>query len=129
MKGKTWRYLELVFIVCIISILIGITSYLSTNNIFAPDAEGKRYVNDVSLSIVSPYWNLSYHTQNTSNISAATFLIEVTQYYNITVEKEYWPGYDSFFITTLGNLTNGMNDRYWQYYVNDIYADTGCRVY
>jgi hypothetical protein len=126
---KIRRYLELISIACIIFFLILLTYYFSNNPIYESQQPQQTYVHNVSISINTPYWNISYVVDNTSNITAGSLLSETAYYYNISVEKEYWSGYDSYFITTIGNLSNGMNDHYWQYFVNDIYADKGCSTH
>jgi hypothetical protein len=125
------RHIELILIIIVIGTLIGLTYYLSANDIFGIETplDTKGYIHQVSVLIDSPYWNASYYVENTTNITAAALLFECTSYYNLSVAKEYWSGYKSYYITSIGNLSNGLQERYWQYYVNGNYADKGCSKY
>ena len=128
---KTKRQIELILIVVIMVSIIGITYYISANDIFNNKLhlKSKEFVHHVSISIESPNLNISYETENTTNITVASLLFECTQYHNLSVKKQFWSGYDSFFITSIADLSNGRDNSYWQYYVNDEYPDMGCSLY
>ena len=87
------------------------------------------FVENVSIRIMSPSWSVDYLNISTRNVAVADFLLECADHYNFTIEKKYWKGYNSFFIEAIGDVTNGENNRYWQYYVNGIFADVGCNNY
>lgn len=91
------------------------------------DADG--YIENVSMKISSPQWSIEYLHRNTKNVTVASFLFECGTYYNFSVQKEYWKGYYSFFIIGIHDIENGDNGRYWQYYVDDQFADVGCSNY
>jgi hypothetical protein len=128
-KKRKRRQIELIIIIVIIFVLIAMTYYLSSNDIFSDIEKRQSIIHHVNISIISSYWNLSQFFDNTTNTTVASLLFESVDHFNISVKKDYWPGYESFFITKIGNMTNGMDNRYWQYYVNDIYADKGCSNY
>ena len=56
-------------------------------------------------------------------------LFECADVYDFSVGKSYFSGYDSFFIDGINGITNGDDDRYWQYYVNGEFANVGCSQY
>jgi len=129
MKSKrTSRYLELFAIAIIIFLLVTFSYYLSTRNVFDME-KNPESVHNITISINTPYWNISHHVESTNNTTIASLLFQTAEFYNFSVEKEFWPGYQSYFIKRIGNLTNGMDNRYWQYYVNNEYADKGCSTY
>jgi len=91
--------------------------------------ESDGFVENTSMKIVSPDWNLEYMNVNTENVTVADFLFECANHYNFTVKKKYWKGYKSFLIEAINGIENGEGDRYWQYYVNGKFADVGCSNY
>lgn len=112
-------------------LLITITYYVSVHGLNEITQKGteKEYVHNVTMNIITPTWSVNYSSMNTSNVTVADFLFECCERLNMTVDKDYWPGYDSFFITRIDSYSNGDDERYWQYYVNGLYADTGCSLY
>jgi len=86
-------------------------------------------VENVSMKIISPNWNIEYMHVNTNNATVADFLFECADQYNFDVEAEFWTGYNSFFVEAINGIENGEDGRYWQYYVNGEYADVGCSKY
>jgi len=116
--------LTLLFVV----IFLSQSTFLSTSiSKGKKDADG--YIENVSMKISSPQWSIEYTHRNTTNVTVASFLFECAAYYNFSVQKEYWKGYHSFFITGIHDIENGDNGRFWQYYVNDQFADVGCSNY
>ena len=131
MKTRTKKILELMLGFCIILSLLFITYYVSVNDLFTQENQTteRGYVQNVTLVINGSNWTQTYFAENTTNITAATLLFEWADYMNISIEKKYWSGYNSYLISSVGNNTNGDNEYYWQYYVNDNYADVGCSKY
>jgi hypothetical protein len=115
----------------ILALLLTVTYYISVYGLNGMTQKGneKQYVHTITVQIKTPTWSLTYSSSNTSNITVADLLFECCTHFNITIEKEYWVGYNSFFITSIGNYFNGDDGRYWQYYVNEQYADVGCSQY
>jgi len=81
------------------------------------------------MRIISPNWNIEYSVVITENVTVADFLIECADHNDFTIQKKYWTGYKSFLIEAINDIENGDDDRYWQYYVNDKFADVGCSNY
>lgn len=81
------------------------------------------------MIITSPSWSIEYQNISTNNITVADFLFECASTNNFPVEKEFWKGYNSFFIEAINNIKNGEDDKYWQYYVNGVFAGIGCSSY
>jgi hypothetical protein len=130
MNKKTSKKLDLFIYLLIVAIIITITIYVSTNDVFDNNTSSqKKFVKNVKVTISTPTWSSEYISVNTSNITVAELLFEFIEKQNITINKTYWPGYNSYFITQIGNYSNGDDNRYWQYYVNEKYANVGCSKY
>ncbi len=129
--ANTTRKRDVIVYLCIAVMLIMIIYYVSVSDLFQHqnNANQKPYVNNVELTISAPNWTVSYMAENTSNITVADFLFEWANKEEIVIEKQYFSGYDSFLIEVIGNYSNGNQDRYWQYYVNEKYAGIGCSAY
>ena len=132
MKKDHKRIIEIIVYLIIIIALIYLVFILSETTMFSisvgeKNTEGS--VENVSLKIISPEWNVEYMNVNTKNVTVADFLFECANHYNFSVQKKYWQGYKSFFIEAIHDIKNGENDSYWQYYVNDQFADVGCSNY
>ena len=74
-------------------------------------------------------WSVEYLNIDTKNATVSDFLFECAEHYNFSVKKEYWGGYDSFFIEAINDIENGKDHMYWQYYVNDDIPMVGCDKY
>ena len=116
-----------IFISLIVTFIVYITS---TSQILEPEENNTHTpLAHVNINIITPSWNISYTSYNTMNTSVADLLIECATFYEFTIEKDHFSGYNSYFITSINGIENGENDSYWQYYVNDFYADKGCSTY
>jgi len=104
-------------------------SDLLSTSISKGNKEADGYIENVNMKISSPQWSIEYLHRNTKNVTVASFLFECATYYNFSVQKKYWKGYHSFFIMGIHEIENGDNGRFWQYYVNDQFADVGCSNY
>jgi hypothetical protein len=131
MTKKSTKKGFLITYIFIAILLITITYYISLHGLNGITQKGteKEYVHNVTIEIITPTWSANYSTINTSNVTVGDLLFECCHHFNISIYKDYWSGYDSFFITHIGTYSNGDDERYWQYYVNDLYADVGCSKY
>lgn len=111
-----------IFVVIVLVVIV----ILVTQFNFFENVESKEYVENVSLKIISPLWSVSYENISTKNTTVADLLFECANKYNFSIKKEFFQGYDSIFITSINNIENGEDDKYWQYYINGEYADEGC---
>ena len=131
--NKKWERITRFGIFLIVAIVLAslVLTVSMTNcfSLFAEPESTRKLVENVSMKIVSPDWNIAYMNVNTNNATVADLLFECASHYNFGVETEYWRGYDSYFIESINGIENGENDSYWQYYVNDQFADVGCSNY
>ena len=120
-----------VFLVIVIALasLVFAVSQTDFFSLYAKPGDTHKLVENVSMKIVSPDWNIAYMNVNTNNATVADLLFECASHYNFEVEVEYWRGYDSYFIESINGIENGEGDKYWQFYVNGRYADVGCSKY
>lgn len=129
-KGQNNRLHVLIYLLVVL-LLSFLILYVSSTNVFSVqpvESTDHVFVEHVSMIIIAPSWNISYMNVTTANITVADFLFECAKVHQISVEKTYWTGYDSFFIEAINDVKNG-NGKYWQYYVNGKYADVGCSAY
>ncbi len=120
-----------IFIIVVIALIV-MVFIISKSDFFSNvtgGEESRDYIYDVSMNIISPGWSMEYKNISTDNVTVADFLLECASKNNFTVEKDFWSGYDSFFIVAINNIHNGEDGSYWQYYVNGNFADTGCSNY
>ncbi len=122
---------DVFFYLLLVTCLLALTYYVSTSDVLGNQDKDcqKQCVHDVKVIVTTFNWSIEYTSKNTSNITVADLLFECLSFWNITADTTYWSGYDSFFIVGIGNYSNGNDNRYWQYYVNDRYADVGCSKY
>ncbi|MBE3135837.1 MAG: DUF4430 domain-containing protein [Thermoplasmata archaeon] len=107
-------------------VLVSVTGCVSTS---VKDGTTVEKVDNVSMEIIAPGWNIAYRNVNTTNVTVASFLLEWVHRYNFSVQANYWQGYDSLFVKAINNIENGEDGSYWQYYVNGEYAQVGCSLY
>jgi hypothetical protein len=113
-------------------VLVVLVIIISNSDFFSNNAgveNSIEYVDDVSMNIISPSWSIEYKNISTENVTVADFLLECAYKNNFTVEKDFWSGYDSFFIVAINNIHNGEDGKYWQYYINGNFSDVGCSNY
>lgn len=131
MDEKIKKTIERIISICIIFILLFVTYYVSVNDVFNSShmESDDEFVHNINLSVIANNWSTEYRFENTSNITAGGVLIQWAHMENISLSKKYWSGYNSYFIESIGNSSNGYENRYWQYYVNGAYANIGCTKY
>ncbi len=123
---KLLGYLVIVFFVAII--IHGVSTNqleFSTTLIESED----NILHNITIIITSDTWSLRHTYSTTKNSTVYTLLNETATRYDFSIQKTFFPGYDSFFIESINNIKNGQDNKYWQYKVNDIYADKGCSSY
>jgi hypothetical protein len=129
MKNKLIRISAYFLLILIVSITI---YAVSTHHIEIPGTVTKpktNVVQNITISISSDAWSLSHTYEFSQNLSVYEILNQTAHLYNFTITKTYFTGYDSFFIESINNVKNGQNNKYWQFYVNGVYANKGCSQY
>lgn len=123
---EIWRHSIPVGVVALLLVLVSVTGCVSTS---VKEGNAVERVGNVSMEIIAPGWNIAYRNVTTINVTVASFLLECAAHNNISVKANYWQGYQSLFIEAINGVENGENGNYWQYYVNDKYANIGCSNY
>ena len=113
-------------VVALILVIISLTGCISTS---VEQGSPVEIVDNVSMKIVSPRWNINYVNVTTTNVTVADFLLECAEHYSFSVKADNWQSYDSLFIEAINNIENGKDGKYWQYYVNGKFANVGCSRY
>ncbi len=113
-------------VIALLLVLVSVTGCVSTS---VKEGDAVERVDNVSMEIIAPGWNIAYRNVSTTNVTVASFLLESAHRYNFSVQANYWRGYDSLFVKSINNIENGEDGNYWQYYVNGEYAQVGCSLY
>lgn len=125
-RTKIWRQSIPAVAVASILVLVSLTGCIST---LTKHEGSKEIVENVSMKIDAPTWTMSYMNVTTKNVTVADFLYECANQYNFTVKAKYYQSYDSLFIEAINGTENGDDGKYWQYYVNNEFAEVGCSDY
>jgi hypothetical protein len=81
----------------------------------------------VSLRIIKEDgWTMEYLDVETKNNTVFKLLMEAGEKNNFSVSYTQWKLYDSVFVNSINGTSNGEDDMWWQYYVNDVYGEIGC---
>ena len=114
-----------IYIIIALSICL-ITFVVATTNPFSPDNKNNyKPIKQLTMSIYTPTWTVTYTSINTTNITVSDLLFEWAKEANITIERDFFSGYDSYLITGINGSVNGENELYWQFYVNGEYSTLG----
>ena len=124
--GEAWKRGIPVAVVTLLLAMVSLTGCISASVDRDASAE---IVKNVSIRISSLEWNIAYVNVTTTNVSVADLLFECAERYNFSVNANFWQGYNSLFVEAINDIENGEDGRYWQYYVNDRFADVGCSNY
>ncbi|MEA3458302.1 MAG: DUF4430 domain-containing protein [Candidatus Thermoplasmatota archaeon] len=113
-----------IFIALTLSLIV---YFVSSTGILQQKPQIEKYsISKTKIIITASNWTITYTSHNTSNITVADLLFECADKNNFTIEKEYYTGYDSYFINAIKDFHNGDGNLYWQFYVNGEYANSGC---
>ena len=131
MMNGNFRFVPYALVVFALVLIVAIASNTNLFGIVTePTTEEKnKLVNNISLKITSPDWTFDYLNIDTNNATVADFLFECAEIHGFEVESQYFSGYNSYYITSINGIKEGIDGRYWQYYVNGEYADVGCSKY
>jgi hypothetical protein len=123
---EIWKQGIPVGVVALLLVFVSVTGCVSTS---VKEGNTVERVDNVSMEIIAPGWNIAYRNVTTMNVTVASFLLEWAHRYNFSVQANYWQGYDSLFVKSINNIENGEDGNYWLYYVNGEYAQVGCSLY
>jgi hypothetical protein len=83
----------------------------------------------ISFFIQGETWKLQENICIHGKITVLQGLKIVMEQHDLTLESEYYEGFDATLIHTIHLDTNGDQDKYWQFYVNDELPMIGCDHY
>ena len=81
----------------------------------------------VNATLIINYGNNQIDTYNIeiSNATVYSVLMRASNLYDLEVRAEYYDNYQSHYIYSINNVTEGKNNKFWQYYLNGIYGTIG----
>ena len=92
---------------------------------FRPQAPALAQGIRLSMTIEGPGWMLTYENNDTRNNTAFLFLLEAAGALHFRVEWTNWsPPYSAVFVDAINGARNGDGGRWWQFWVDGVYADT-----
>jgi len=92
---------------------------------FRPQASAPSQGIRLSMTIQSPGWTLTYENNDTRNNTAFLFLLEAASVLHFRVEWTNWsPPFSAVFVDAINGARNGDGGRWWQFWVDGVYADT-----
>jgi hypothetical protein len=56
-------------------------------------------------------------------------LIAASHTINFTWDASYWPQFNSYLVTSIASVKNGLSNHYWEYWVNGELAPVGVNLY
>lgn len=126
---KTLKFLILFLIVFVAGFFLGQSLQLAQNTT-AGQNSGAVQENQTVLRLqfgeseLTEFQNIKFQNGQT----VLDILKQLTQDNNITLELKDYAGLGTM-VNKIGELTNGQDNKYWQYYINDQYSQTGADKY
>lgn len=106
-------------------IVIVATGLILGAQAFRPQAPALGHGISLSMMIEGPGWILNYSNPETRNNTVFLFLLEAAQRLHFAVEWTNWsPPYSAVFVDAINSARNGDGGRWWQFWVDDVYATT-----
>ena len=110
--------------ILLVGILVAaIAGLYATTLAIQPPEVPPAVVRSVHLVIEEPGWSIRYDPASTTNNSAFSLLIEASSRLDFPVRYLTFQIPQGVFVTEINGSANGEGDRYWQYWVNGVYAD------
>jgi len=125
-KTKCVMYVSIVIFFTLIIFLVSSDQIPFQKTISTVDTQA---IYNVTIKITSETWSLQHTYKKTTNITVYALLNQTAQKYHFNLNKTYFSGYESFYIESINNMENGKENKYWQYIVNNQYANQGCSSY
>jgi hypothetical protein len=79
-------------------------------------------ITDVSIKLTGDGWDIACSMSSTTNNTVYRLLEQCSEEKGYEIESTVWEPYDAIFVDSINGLENGQG-RFWQYYVNDKYAE------
>lgn len=106
-------------------IVLAAAGLLVAAQAFHPEAPVLSAGISVSMRIEGAGWTIGYASNDTRNNTAFLFLMEASRALHFDVQWTNWsPPYSAVFIDAVNGSHNGDGDRWWQFWVDGVYADT-----
>jgi len=89
---------------------------------FQPGAIATRVVGFVKLDIEGNGWSIHYAPIITTNNTAFGLLVEASARLGFSVANQTYQFPEGIFVTAINGTVNGEGGRWWQYWVDGVYA-------
>ncbi len=106
-------------------IVVAAVGLLVAAQAFHPQAPALTAGISLSMRIEGMGWTSSYANDDTRNNTALLLLLEAGWALHFAVQWTEWsPPYSAAFVDAINGSHNGEGGRWWQFWVNGVYADT-----
>ncbi len=116
------RQQALVFVAVLIPVIAGLFWMTQMAQPAPVPAYGVR---SVHLEIDGIGWSIRYDPAFTTNNTAFSLLLEASHALHFVVESIPFQMPQGVFVTSINGSVNGDGGRYWQYWVDGVYASVG----
>ncbi len=111
-------------LVAIIACLTIAFFYVSSNE---HGANENKAINATLIINFGDYeWNFSISLSQ--NTTVYGLLEKASKIYNFSYEATYYPQFRSYYIESINGVRNGVDGKYWQYWINGKYGETGASL-
>lgn len=90
----------------------------ATTQLIQPAPVQATTVDFVRLDIGGDGWSIHYGPTNTTNNTAFGLLLEASKALSFSVRWSNWTWPAGVLVTAINGAANGLDDRFWQYWVN-----------
>jgi len=81
----------------------------------------------INTTLIIDYGSNHIDSYNIKIANATVFsvLMQASREYNFTVGAKYYDQYQSHYVYSIDSVTDGENNKFWQYYLNGNYGTVG----
>jgi len=86
-----------------------------------------RIIETINVTLVIDYGDDNFETFNfeTSNLTVFSVLKHASEKYKFPIEVKYFGQYQSHYVYSINNKSEGIDNKFWQYYINENYGTIG----
>lgn len=103
-------------------LIVAIAGLYSATLAIQPAEVRTAVVRMVHLEVEGEGWTIQYGPPVTSNNTAFSLLMEASTRLDFSVRYRLYQIPEGVLVTEINGSANGQRERYWQYWVNDVYA-------
>ncbi|MCD6513113.1 MAG: DUF4430 domain-containing protein [Thermoplasmata archaeon] len=118
MKMKKWLFIPALALAIIAAF------YIINNDTGNHICEGSSINVTLIIDFGNETWNFSVSLHD-KNATVYGLLEEASRLYNFSYDATYYPQFRSYYIESINGVKNGVDGKYWQYWINGEYGKVG----